>query len=145
MCPGWRGFAFAQADLAAWDDVALSEFCSPASRTARRAVQAAARAHQLIHGDLTTNVLFHPALPPGIIDPSPYWRPPLFATAIVVFDAMVWEGAGHSVLPLIGHRPHAVQYRITRRPGPRPRPLRAIILLLCATLLRANPLMVRAV
>jgi len=28
----------------------------------------------------------------------------------VVVDAMAWEGAGHSVLPLIGRRPDAVQY-----------------------------------
>ncbi len=49
---------------------------------------------QLVHGDLTGNVLFHPRLPPAIIDLSPYWRPPAFADAVVVADAMAWEGAG---------------------------------------------------
>jgi uncharacterized protein (TIGR02569 family) len=112
--PGWhrqRNDVFAQADLAAWDDAALSQFCSlaPVAQLAGR-FRPLHGHDQLIHGDLTTNVLFHPTLPPGIIDLSPYWRPPLFATAIVIVDAMVWEGAGPSVLPLIGHRPHAAQY-----------------------------------
>jgi uncharacterized protein (TIGR02569 family) len=49
---------------------------------------------QLVHGDLTGNVLFHPRLPPAVIDLSPYWRPPAFADAVVVADAMAWEGAG---------------------------------------------------
>lgn len=48
---------------------------------------------QLVHGDLTGNVLFHPEVPPAIIDLSPYWRPPEFAAAVVVADAMAWEGA----------------------------------------------------
>jgi uncharacterized protein (TIGR02569 family) len=48
---------------------------------------------QLVHGDLTGNVLFHPTLPPAIIDFSPYWRPAEFASAIVVCDALCWEGA----------------------------------------------------
>ena len=47
----------------------------------------------LIHGDLTGNVLFHDELPPAIIDFTPYWRPLEFASAIVVADALVWEGA----------------------------------------------------
>jgi len=48
---------------------------------------------QLIHGDLTGNVLFHDDLPPAIIDFAPYWRPTEFASAIVVADAITWEGA----------------------------------------------------
>ena len=47
----------------------------------------------LIHGDLTGNVLFHDELPPAIIDFTPYWRPLEFQSAIVVGDALVWEGA----------------------------------------------------
>jgi hypothetical protein len=49
---------------------------------------------QLIHGDLGGNVLFHDALPPAVIDVSPYWRPVGYATAIVVADAVAWGGAG---------------------------------------------------
>ncbi len=48
---------------------------------------------QVIHGDLTGNVLFADPLPPAVIDLAPYWRPAEFATAIVVADALVWEGA----------------------------------------------------
>jgi hypothetical protein len=48
---------------------------------------------QLIHGDLTGNVLFHDELPPAVIDFAPYWRPVEFASAIVVSDALCWHGA----------------------------------------------------
>ncbi len=53
---------------------------------------------QLVHGDLTGNVLFHDALPPAVIDLSPYWRPAAYASAIVVADALAWEGADESIL-----------------------------------------------
>jgi hypothetical protein len=47
----------------------------------------------LIHGDLTGNVLFHDLLPPAVIDVAPYFRPPEYAYAIVVSDALCWENA----------------------------------------------------
>jgi uncharacterized protein (TIGR02569 family) len=53
---------------------------------------------QLIHGDLTGNVLFHDELPPAIIDFAPYWRPTEYATAIIVTDAVLWEGAPEDLL-----------------------------------------------
>ena len=53
---------------------------------------------QLIHGDLAGNVLFADDLPPAVIDLSLYWRPTAFATAIVVADALVWEGADGSLV-----------------------------------------------
>ena len=53
---------------------------------------------QLVHGDLTGNVLFADGSPPAVIDLSLYWRPTAFATAIVVADALVWEGADASLL-----------------------------------------------
>ena len=38
-----------------------------------------------------------------MIDLSPYWRPAEFATAIVVADAIAWEGAGVAELkPAMG-------------------------------------------
>src|SRR5262245_24959311 len=49
---------------------------------------------QLIHGDLGGNVLFHDSLPPAVIDVSPCWRPPGYADAIVVADAVAWHGGG---------------------------------------------------
>lgn len=56
---------------------------------------------QLIHGDLTGNVLFADGLPPAVIDLSLYWRPMAFAAAIVVADALVWEGADESFLDTV--------------------------------------------
>jgi hypothetical protein len=53
---------------------------------------------QVIHGDLTGNVLFAPGVPPGVIDFTPYWRPPQFCQAVVVVDALLWHGAGAELL-----------------------------------------------
>jgi uncharacterized protein (TIGR02569 family) len=53
---------------------------------------------QVVHGDLTGNVLFADELPPAVIDFSPYWRPTAFASAIVVADALVWERASPSLV-----------------------------------------------
>jgi hypothetical protein len=62
------------------------------------ALEPVAAASQLIHGDLTGNVLFHDGLPPAIIDFVPYWRPTEYATAIVVTDAVLWENAPTELL-----------------------------------------------
>jgi len=48
---------------------------------------------QVIHGDLTGNVLFADDLPPAVIDVAVYCRPTRFATAVVLADALAWEGA----------------------------------------------------
>ncbi|MFB6777294.1 phosphotransferase [Streptomyces sp. NPDC056352] len=45
---------------------------------------------QLIHGDLTGNVLFAPRLAPAVIDFSPYWRPVSYADAIVAADGLLY-------------------------------------------------------
>jgi uncharacterized protein (TIGR02569 family) len=58
---------------------------------------------QLVHCDLTGNVLFEPGLPPAIIDLSLYWRPPEYSAALVVADAITWEGAPESTVTLIEH------------------------------------------
>jgi uncharacterized protein (TIGR02569 family) len=62
---------------------------------------------QVIHGDLTGNVLFAPGLAPGVIDFTPYWRPQRFSLAIVVVDALLWHGASPALpdaLPSAGDR-----------------------------------------
>ncbi len=53
---------------------------------------------QLIHGDLSGNVLFAPGLSPAIIDFSPYWRPAAYASAVVAVDGVLWFGAGEALL-----------------------------------------------
>lgn len=57
---------------------------------------------QLVHCDLTGNVLFAPGLPPAVIDISPYWRPPAYAEGVVVADALCYHGADGSVFPMLG-------------------------------------------
>lgn len=49
---------------------------------------------QLVHGDLTGNVLLSPhGGKPGIIDVSPYWRPAAYAEGVVAADALTWHNA----------------------------------------------------
>ncbi|KFA61559.1 hypothetical protein S40285_04001 [Stachybotrys chlorohalonatus IBT 40285] len=59
---------------------------------------------QLIHGDLTGNVLFDdsPGTPPRIIDLSLYWRPALYADAIVVADGLIWHARGRDLVEAFG-------------------------------------------
>jgi uncharacterized protein (TIGR02569 family) len=89
-------------DRAAWGDLPVQDFMHvkhlPRLAEALRPVEAAS---QLIHGDLTGNVLFADRLAPAIIDFSPYWRPTAFASAIVVADALVWEGADERILDAV--------------------------------------------
>jgi uncharacterized protein (TIGR02569 family) len=65
---------------------------------------------QLIHGDLTGNVLFAQGLPPAVIDFSPYWRPTTFASAVVVADALVWEGADEQLIREVGPTEQFAQF-----------------------------------
>ncbi len=86
---------WALADRYAWGELDV-ETLGPTDEMRRLTALAGpsqATSGQLIHGDLTGNVLFHPTLPPAVIDLAAYWRPPAFASAIVVADALVWEGA----------------------------------------------------
>lgn len=53
---------------------------------------------QIIHGDMTGNILFDDSEPPGIIDPTPYWRPAEYANAIIVADALAWYGADRDLV-----------------------------------------------
>lgn len=55
-------------------------------------------AAQLVHGDLTNNVLLVPDEPPSIIDFSPYWRPPSYADGIIIADALCWHAATPEIL-----------------------------------------------
>jgi uncharacterized protein (TIGR02569 family) len=101
---GRRSSPWAIGDRAAWGENPASQFPNvrhlPQLAAALRPVTAPS---QLIHGDLTGNVLFHDRLPPAVIDFSPYWRPLAFASAIVVADALVWEGADSQLLDAVSH------------------------------------------
>ncbi len=95
---------WAVGDRVAWGDLPWDGFAhvKHLSRLVAALRQLSARS-QLVHGDLTGNVLFAAGLPPAIIDVSPYWRPAPFATAIVVADALVWEGADEGLLEAVEH------------------------------------------
>ena len=75
------------------DRVAWGELPFPELDDVLAALDPVEEKSQLIHGDLTGNVLFHDELPPAIIDFTPYWRPLEFQSAVIVADALVWEGA----------------------------------------------------
>jgi uncharacterized protein (TIGR02569 family) len=89
-------------DRVAWGELDVGEV--PETKHLERLLAAlspiSARS-QLIHGDLAGNVLFHDRLAPAILDLSPYHRPAPFASAIVVADALAWEGAGEELLAAV--------------------------------------------
>jgi uncharacterized protein (TIGR02569 family) len=105
-----RADPWAIGDRVAWEDLSAEEFAHLEHVSdlvgARRALELP---RQLVHGDLTGNVLFADGLAPAIIDLAPYWRPPGYASAIVVGDALLWEGADESLLDAVEHVPHFPQ------------------------------------
>lgn len=82
-------------DRVAWEEAsaggspAYQELVSPLVE-ARRPVELAS---QVVHGDLPGNVMFADGLPPAIIDWPVYWRPPAWASAVAVADALCWYDA----------------------------------------------------
>jgi len=102
---------WAVGDRVAWGELPTAEFAhiKHLSRlgASLRPIEAPS---QLVHGDLTGNVLFDDHLPPAVIDFSPYWRPAPFASAIVVADALVWEGADETILGAVKHVEDFDQY-----------------------------------
>nr|WP_221373858.1 hypothetical protein [Actinoplanes polyasparticus] len=94
---------WARGDRVAWgerDARFRAEFAGVAVRLSR-ALGLLGEA-QLVHADLTRNVLFAPGLAPAVIDVSPYWRPVAYAEGVVVADALCWHGAEGSLLGLVG-------------------------------------------
>ncbi len=86
-------------DKVAWGELPATRWASLEPLAALiAALDSVSARSQLIHGDLTGNVLLHDDLPPLVIDLSPYWRPPVFASAIVAADALVFEGAGVDII-----------------------------------------------
>lgn len=60
---------------------------------------------QVVHGDLPGNVMFADGLPPAIIDWPVYWRPPSWASAVAVADALCWYGAEPELAARWAHLP----------------------------------------
>jgi uncharacterized protein (TIGR02569 family) len=94
---------WARADRAAWGEEKMPELSPGVAQLARRLLSLRAPVRlspQLIHGDLTGNVLFADGAPPAVIDFSPYWRPAAYADAIVAVDGLLWHGADRRLLTL---------------------------------------------
>lgn len=92
---------WARADRVAWAEATADLGDLGAELTGRYAD--APPPAQLVHCDLSGNVLFHPTLPPAVIDLSLYWRPPAYVEAVVAVDAMLWYDAEPDVLDLVQH------------------------------------------
>jgi uncharacterized protein (TIGR02569 family) len=108
-----RSDPWAIGDRVAWGDLPAEPYMEVKHLADLLAVQRALDSRcQLVHGDLTGNVLFAEELAPAIIDFSPFWRPPAYASAIVVADAFVWEGADESLLDAVAHVPHFAQFLV---------------------------------
>jgi uncharacterized protein (TIGR02569 family) len=106
-CLAHRDDPWAYADRLAWNEPVPSGATAPSALlepllAAREPVPGPA---QIVHGDLLCNVLFAAGLPPAVIDWAPYWRPPAWASAVAVVDALCWHGAGPDVLDRWAHLP----------------------------------------
>ncbi|HEY3957053.1 MAG TPA: phosphotransferase [Streptosporangiaceae bacterium] len=60
---------------------------------------------QLIHADLSGNVLFADGMPPAVIDFSPLERPAGLPLAIAAVDTLQWQQARPEVLDLLAGEP----------------------------------------
>ncbi|KAH8812730.1 aminoglycoside phosphotransferase [Xylogone sp. PMI_703] len=57
--------------------------------------------YQIIHGDLSGNVLFaSDGAPPTVIDFSPFWRPVEYSEAILAVDGILYFGEGEELVAL---------------------------------------------
>ncbi len=112
--PEWlltRKDIWAVADRVAWGESPTDDYVGVRHiAQLRDALRDVTGRRQLVHGDLTGNVLFHDDLPPLIIDLSPYLRPTAFASAVVVADALAFENAADDVVDLLANTPDGVQY-----------------------------------
>ncbi|MFZ2510122.1 MAG: TIGR02569 family protein [Gordonia sp. (in: high G+C Gram-positive bacteria)] len=110
---------FTAADRAAWEDVPLRAARSagmdiePAGDDAQQSIAAlktlaglrrpVTSKSQVVHGDLFGTVLFAGAAAPAITDIVPYWRPPAWAAAVIVVDALAWGGAEEELITRWSH------------------------------------------
>lgn len=94
---------WALADRTAWGE-RTSSYPPELADVARRlaAVLEPLGPAQLVHGDLTGNVLVARGLAPAVIDVSPYWRPTAYAEGVVVADALCWRGADRASVERAG-------------------------------------------
>ena len=96
-----RDSPYVRADRRAWDEAAVeasSELRPFVEKLQAYAGPARTGPAQLIHGDLNPeNVLIAPGAPPGIIDLTPYLRPPEYGLAILAY----WMGPDRGELEIL--------------------------------------------
>lgn len=99
-CLTRRRHRWATADRVAWGEepYAPSSWLEPRFSLLKSWACPVTLEPQIIHGDLSGNVLVAPGLLPAVIDFSPYWRPAAYAEAIIAVDAWLWSGAGFDVV-----------------------------------------------
>ena len=101
-----RTHRWATADRAAWDEIPSDPPRPvPLLDRLRRLSVPIDLPNQLVHGDLTGNVLLVPGFPPAVIDLSLYSRPADYGAAIVAADALLWDGATTADLAPVLARP----------------------------------------
>jgi len=97
-----RSDVWARADRIAWGELPVGDLAEVPEVAYLLSVRGVVSAPaQLVHGDLSGNVLFADGLPPAVIDFSPYWRPQGYASAIVAVDAVAWHGADSGLLSIV--------------------------------------------
>jgi uncharacterized protein (TIGR02569 family) len=91
---------WAVADRVAWGEttVVMPSNVRKSLRRLLDLLQPVDAPNQLVHGDLTGNVLFAPGLAPAVIDFSPYWRPVSYADAIVAADGLLYYDADQELV-----------------------------------------------
>jgi uncharacterized protein (TIGR02569 family) len=90
-----RTHRWAVADRVAWGEasVALDDAAMVVHAEITRLFGGQPRGEHFVHGDLSGNVFVDRAGTPVILDVSPYLRPREWAAAIVIADAVLWNGA----------------------------------------------------
>jgi uncharacterized protein (TIGR02569 family) len=102
-----RTHPWARADRMAWGEEAVPHSGLAGELLGR--VRPLDIESQVVHGDLTGNVLFAEGEPPAVIDFSPYWRPAGHAVAQIVVDALLWYGADVSLVAAAADIPEIEQ------------------------------------
>lgn len=97
-----RMHRWAVADRVAWGEEQITPLAPVAGhfRELHSLLRPVRAVNQVVHGDLSGNVLFASGQPPAVIDFSPYWRPVSYADAIVAVDGLLWFGAGPELVEL---------------------------------------------
>lgn len=134
------------ADRLAWGELTVAEralYPVGEGEIARRIADlesgrdAVALPAQLVHARLSRGVLFAGDAPPAVVDLRPLWRPAVWASALVVVDSIIADGAPTEVLGLgerYGHWRELVRRALLFRlasavSGPAPAPADLVPLL----------------